>query len=262
MIFVLYALIGTFAGFSAGLFGIGGGLIIVPALLPLFAYKAVDPAVSVHLAIGTSLATIVVTALSSIRAHHKKGNVDWAVFKQFGLGLALGAVVGGVTADLTPGPWLKLAFAGFTWAMAARLLLAAAPVATRALPRAPYVVGAGSAIGWISSLFGIGGGAMSVPYLIHHNVDAKRAVGTSAAGGLPIALMGAGTYLVAGWGTPGLPEWSWGYIYLPAFASIVLLSIPFAQLGANVASALSSRMIKRIFAGFLLVVGAVLMVTG
>ncbi|MGB0957196.1 MAG: sulfite exporter TauE/SafE family protein, partial [Litorivicinus sp.] len=161
-----------------------------------------------------------------------------------------------------PGPWLRLAFAGFTWLMAARLLLAAAPVASRALPAGPYVVAAGSGIGWVSSLFGIGGGAMSVPYLILHNVDAKRAVGTSAAGGLPIALMGAATYLLAGWGTPGLPDWALGYIYLPAFLSIVVLSIPFAQLGANVASRLSSVAIKRVFAAFLLVVGAVLMVTG
>lgn len=259
MIFLLYAIIGCAAGFFAGLFGIGGGLIVVPALLPLFAVLQIDPAIMIHLAVGTSMATIVVTSLSSMRAHHRKGNIQWYVFRRYGLGLALGAVLGAVTADMTPGPYLQAAFAVFAWTMAVQLAFGKPPAPTRQLPGGLAMSSAGAGIGWISSLFGVGGGAMSVPYLIYHNVTAQRAVGTSAAGGFPIAVAGAAGYLWLGQDVANLPDYAVGYVYLPAFLSIAVLSIPMAQVGAHVASQIPARVLKRVFAVFLLFVGAALM---
>ena len=256
MIILLFAVTGIFAGFAAGLFGVGGGLVVVPALLALFAIKGLDPAFSVHLAIGTSLATIVVTSLSSTLSHHQKGNVDWDVLKRYGLGLVLGATLGAVTADVTPGPTLRVGFGLFAWVMAVQLAFGSQPKPSRKVPGLLGLSASGSVVGWISSLFGIGGGAMTVPYLIFHNVATKRAVGTSAAAGLPIALAGAISYLAVGLDAQGLPDYSLGYVYLPAFFAIVLLSVPMAKLGASVATRLEPKLLKRCFAGFLALVGA------
>lgn len=255
MLFVLYALTGVFAGFAAGLFGVGGGLVVVPALLALFAIKGMDPAVSVHLAIGTSLATIVVTSVSSTLTHRARGNVDWSIFKRYGVGLVLGAIIGAVTADLTPGPVLRAAFGIFCVVMAVQLAFGGQPRPSRTLPSAPAMGGTGVVVGWISSLFGIAGGGMTVPYLIFHNVPTKTAVGTSAAAGFPIAVAGAIGYAITGLDNLALPQYSLGYLYLPAFLTIVVLSTPTAKVGAEIATKMDPQLLKRIFAAFLSSVG-------
>lgn len=258
MLFVLYALTGVFAGFAAGLFGVGGGLVVVPALLALFAIKGMDPAVSVHLAIGTSLATIVVTSVSSTLTHRARGNVDWGIFKRYGVGLVAGALIGAVTADLTPGPILRMAFGAFCMIMAAQMAFGGQPRPSRVLPGAPAMAGTGVVVGWISSLFGIAGGGMTVPYLIFHNVATKMAVGTSAAAGFPIAVAGAIGYAYTGMDNLALPDYSLGYLYLPAFLTIVVLSTPTAKFGAEVATKMDPVLLKRAFAGFLASVGLIL----
>ena len=258
MIIVLYALTGIFAGFAAGLFGVGGGLVVVPALLALFAIKGIDPAVSVHLAIGTSLATIVVTSISSTLSHHKKGNVDWDLFKRYGVGLVGGALLGAITADMVTGDMLRVAFGLFNYLMALQLAFGGTPKPARVLPGRVALAGSGLGIGWVSSLFGIGGGGMTVPYFIFHNVSTQRAVGTSAASGLPIAVVGAMGYEATGLDADLLPPGTFGYLYLPAFAAIVALSIPTAKVGAAVASRLDPVWLKRAFALFLSSIGTLL----
>ncbi|MGB0965047.1 MAG: sulfite exporter TauE/SafE family protein [Litorivicinus sp.] len=262
MLIALYALTGVFAGFSAGLFGVGGGLVVVPVLLALFAIKGIDPSAAVHLAIGTSLATIVVTSISSTLTHRRRGNVDWGIFKRYGSGLVLGAIIGAITADLTPGPILRVAFGIFCMVMAAQLAFGGQPKPGRALPGWRGLSGAGLVVGWISSLFGIAGGGMTVPYLLFHNVKTKLAVGTSAAAGFPIAVTGAIGYYFTGLDNLQLPPYSAGYLYMPAFISIVVLSIPTAKLGAEIASRLDPLLLKRCFAGFLFSVGCVLVFGG
>ena len=255
MIILLYAITGVLAGFFAGLFGVGGGLIVVPALLILFAIKGLDPGISTHLAIGTSLATIVITSISSTVTHHQKRNVAWDIFKRYGIGLAFGALIGAFVADLTPGPVLRTAFGLFAWVMAAQLALGGNPKPTRQVPKTPGLLGVGVLVGWVSSLFGIGGGPLTVPYLIFHNIQTRMAVGTSAACGLPIALAGAVGYLLVGLDAQNLPQYALGYVYLPAFFAIVVLSVPMARLGAGVASRMDPVMLKRAFAVVLTING-------
>lgn len=261
MTVILYLLIGALAGFAAGLFGVGGGLVVVPALVTLFAINQVDPAVAMHLAVGTSLATIVVTSLSSISAHHKRGNIDWRVFRRYSVGLGLGAVLGALIADRLPGDALRMAFGVFSLLMAAQLAFGRQPKPTRTVPGFWGLSAAGTGIGAIASLVGIGGGGMTVPYLIFHNVETKKAVGISAAGGFPIAVLGAIAFFSVGRDATGLPDGAFGYFYLPAFLAIVALSVPCARLGAQVASRLPDALLKKCFALFLLVVGSSLLVT-
>ncbi len=262
MLIALYALTGVFAGFAAGLFGVGGGLVVVPVLLALFAIKGIDPSAAVHLAIGTSLATIVITSVSSTLTHRKRGNVDWSIFKRYGLGLVAGAIIGSITADMTPGPILRIAFGVFCIIMAAQLAFGGQPKPSRELPSFGPLTGAGIVVGWISSLFGIAGGGMTVPYLLFHNVKTKMAVGTSAAAGFPIAVTGAIGYYFTGLDNLQLPPYSAGYLYMPAFVAIVVLSVPTAKFGADLASRLDPLLLKRCFAGFLTFVGCILVFGG
>ncbi len=256
MLVLIYLALGALAGTVAGLFGVGGGLIIVPTLIYTLSWQGVDAGVVTHLAVGTSLATIVVTSLSSVRAHHKRGAVDWSIVAALTPGIALGAVLGAVTASYLSGPQLQLAFGVFVLVIAARLGLGLSTAGQRQLPGAPGLLAAGGVIGWISSLFGIGGGSLTVPFLSWCNVVMQRAVACSAACGLPIALFGSVSYIWQGWGTGALPAGSSGYVYWPAFLGIVLTSTVFARLGASLAHRLPALLLRRIFALFLLLVGS------
>ncbi|MBQ0795946.1 sulfite exporter TauE/SafE family protein [Zhongshania sp.] len=255
MILLVYLTVGAFAGLAAGLFGVGGGLVIVPALVVCFGLLSVAPEVSMQLAVGTSLATIVVTSISSVRAHHKLGNVDWLCWRSLAPGIAIGVVFGVATAATLSGAALKLAFGVFSLIIAAYMGLGAVPAASRQLPEALGLAAVGGGVGYVSALFGIGGGALTVPYLTWCNVRMQAAVATSAACGLPIALVGSASNMVAGFGHQDLPAYSFGFVYLPAFIGIVLLSAPFAKLGAILAQRLSARRLKQCFALFLLFVG-------
>ncbi|WP_091508128.1 sulfite exporter TauE/SafE family protein [Microbulbifer yueqingensis] len=258
---LVYLAVGAVAGTIAGLFGVGGGLIIVPALVLVFTARGIAPDILTHMAVATSLATIVVTSVSSIRTHHLKGAVDWRIFRVMVPGILLGSWLGGVTADLLPGPWLQLLIGVFAILIAAKMWLdglrsAPLPEDGGRLPGAAGLTTAGGVIGWASAIFGIGGGSLTVPFLSRSHVQIQRAVATSAACGLPIAVAGAISFAIQGWGNPLLPPWSSGYVYWPAFLGIVLASALFARFGALLAHRLSPRMLKNCFGGLLFVIGA------
>ncbi|MFC6634773.1 sulfite exporter TauE/SafE family protein [Microbulbifer taiwanensis] len=257
---LIYLLVGAAAGTIAGLFGVGGGLIIVPALVLVFTALGIAPEILTHMAVATSLATIVITSISSIRTHHLKGAVGWPIFLSMTPGILLGSWLGGVTAHLLPGAWLQLLIGVFAMVIASRMWLAGRrhaelPQNGEKLPVAPLLAVVGGVIGWASAIFGIGGGSLTVPFLSHCRVQMQRAVATSAACGLPIAIAGAISFAVQGWNDEQLPAWSSGYIYWPAFAGIVLASTPFARFGANLAHRLSPQLLKNCFAGLLCVIG-------
>jgi uncharacterized membrane protein YfcA len=251
--FFYYLAIGAVAGVLAGLLGVGGGLVIVPTLVFAFRQSGFAEASMVHLAVGTSLATIVFTSISSVRAHHKRGAVMWPVVARLAPGLVAGALLGAAIADRLPTPVLARVFGIFEFAVAAQMILNRRPKPQRQLPRPPGMFAAGGVIGTISAIIGIGGGSMTVPFLVWCNQDARRAVATSSACGMPIALGGAVGFAIAGWGNASLPHWSLGYVYLPALLGVTLASVPFAPLGARLAHTLPTDSLKKIFA--LLLVG-------
>ncbi len=251
----LYLLLGAVAGIVAGLFGIGGGLLIVPVLIFSFQLQGVDAAVLTHMAVATSLATIVVTSLSSVRAHHQHGAVRWELFRSLAVGILAGAVLGVNTAVQLSGGTLQIALGIFALLVAVQMAFGLKPSAGDQVPGSAELSVSGGIIGWASSIFGIGGGALTVPYLSWRRVTMQQAVATSAACGLPIALMGALANVWVGWGEAQLPDWSLGYVYLPAFAGIVLASSMTAPLGARLAHRLPQPVLKKVFAVFLVVVG-------
>lgn len=255
MEFALYLLLGAAAGVLAGLFGVGGGMIIVPVLVFSFSAQGFAPEVLTHLAVGTSLATIVFTSINSVREHHRRGAVQWQLFRWLTPGILAGAAVGGLTAALINGPVLQKIIGVFAICIAIQLALNLTPKATGAQPKPPELIAAGSVIGWASAIFGIGGGSLTVPFLVWRSVVMQQAVATSAACGFPIALAGAIVFMVTGWHNSQLPEWSLGFVYLPALFGIALTSVFFARFGAKLAHKLSPVLLKRLFALLLTVVG-------
>lgn len=245
---------GAVAGVLAGLLGVGGGIIIVPVLLELFAITGVDVAVRTHLAVGTSLATIIATSISSIRSHHKRGSVDWSLWRLLGPSVAVGVVLGTLTASQSPGSVLALTFAGVALAAAAYLILFPDGISQgERRPGGPVISTCGVLIGALSTMIGIGGGTMTVPTLVFFGTPVRRAIGTSAAVGLIIALIGCVGFVVAGYNKPGLPPLSLGYVSLVGFAAIVPMTVLTAPIGAWLAHRLSPILVKRLFAGFLVI---------
>ncbi|MDX1458584.1 MAG: sulfite exporter TauE/SafE family protein [Marinobacter sp.] len=255
MLFALYLGLGALAGTLAGLFGIGGGLVIVPVLIFSFGLQGISPEVAAHLAVGTSLATIVFTSISSIRSHHVKKGVRWELFRPMTAGIVVGAIVGAWTASMLSGPSLELIIGVFVILVALKMLLEVNPKPGRDVPGTVGLSAAGAGIGWASAIFGIGGGTLTVPFLSWCNVRMQQAVGTSAACGLPIAVAGALTNIATGWQQPQLPELSVGFIYLPALIGIVATSVFFARFGAELAHRLDAHVLKKIFAVVLIIVG-------
>lgn len=251
MILLLYLLVGAVAGLTAGLFGVGGGVVIVPALLISFHAMEVGADVIMQLAVGTSLATIVVTGFSSVRGHQRTGNIDWRLVKLMAPGLVAGVWLGVNTAAAVPGDMLKLAFACFAIFVALQMGFGLKPAGAGRLPAGPGLSLVGAFIGYLSALFGIGGGSLTVPYLDWCQQRVQVAVAVAAACGVPIAIVGAFTNVYVGWQQPGLPAYSLGYVYLPAFAGIVLSSSLFAGYGARLAQRLPAQVLRRAFASFL-----------
>ena len=248
MEYLSYIALGTCAGFLAGLLGVGGGLVIVPVLATLFVATAVNGELLMHLAVGTSLATIMFTSLSSVWAHHRKGAVQWRTVGRLTPGIVLGAWIGAAIADMLPTATLRILFGLFELYVAIQLSLNIKPKPQRNLPGSGGMLGVGSAIGSVSAIVGIGGGTMTVPFLVWCNVAMREAVATSAACGMPIAVAGTIGFIVAGWGNPALPSMSIGYVYLPALLSIAGASILSAPLGARLAHRLPADKLKKIFA--------------
>ena len=256
MVIISYLAIGAIAGFVAGLFGVGGGLIIVPILIFAFSLKGFSPEVLTHIAIATSLATIVVTSISSVIAHHRAGAVLWSIVKVITPSIFVGAWLGGQLAAVLSGIELQLLLGVFILFVAAQMGFGIKASAQRNVPGLVGLSISGAAIGGISALFGIGGGSITVPFLSFCNVKMQQAVASSAAVGLPIAVAGALSSMWAGFGHADLPEYSTGYVYWPAFFGIVVASAALAPIGAKLAHRLPAEKLQKFFALFLFLIGA------
>jgi uncharacterized protein len=251
---VLLAL-GAAIGFLAGLLGIGGGMTMVPLLTIIFTAEGFPEAHIVHMAVATATATMVFTALSSVRAHHGKGAVLWPVVGAMAPGIVVGSLVGPQIASALPTRAFAAVFGAFVWFSASRMLVARKPQAGRELPGRLPLFGVGAGIGLVSSLLGAGGGFISIPYLGRHNVGIHNAVATSAALGMPIAVAGTIGFILAGLRQPDLPRWSAGYVFLPAMAAIVVASMFVAPFGAAVAHRWPAVKLRRAFAALLYALG-------
>ncbi|THF63985.1 sulfite exporter TauE/SafE family protein [Pseudothauera nasutitermitis] len=247
-----YLALGAFVGFFAGLLGIGGGGIMVPMLTTLFLAQGFPLEHVVHLSLGTSMAAIVLTSISSLRAHHAHGAVHWNIVRAITPGILVGTFGATFLAARASTEGLAIFFACFMAYVSLQMLANVKPKPSRGLP-GPLGMGAvGVGIGGISALVAIGGGSLSVPFMTWCNVKMQEAIGTSAAIGLPIALAGALGYLINGWGASGLPPFSLGYVYLPALVLVSLVSMWTAPVGARLAHRLPVAILKKIFAGVLM----------
>jgi hypothetical protein len=252
---LIYAVTGALSGTLAGLLGVGGGIIIVPALVLAQALEGVDPTVTMHLAVGTSLAVIVLTAISSIRAHHRRGAVLWPVVARITPGVVLGTFLGAAIADAMSAPLLRAWFGCFALVLAANLLFGRPPRPHRTLPGVAGLTPVGVVIGAVSALVGVGGGSMSVPFMTWCNVPLRKAIATSAAIGFPVAVGGSIGFAFAGLDDPALPSHAIGYLHLPAALLVGLTSMLFAPLGARIAHAIDPRWLRYGFALLLFSVG-------
>lgn len=254
-ILLVYSLVGSVAGVLAGLFGIGGGLVIVPMLVLAFEWQGVSPDLIMHVALATSMASIVFTSVSSARSHNKRGAVIWSVVRRIVAGILVGTFLGTFIASQLSTGFLKIFFVVFLYWVAYQMLLGKKPSPSRQLPGTGGMFGTGNVIGVVSSLVGIGGGTLSVPFMVWCNIPIHQAIGTSAAIGFFIAVAGTLGYVVNGLSVTGLPAYSVGYIYLPALAGIVIVSVFTAPLGVRLAHSLPVGKLKKCFAVLLLVVG-------
>jgi len=246
-----YPLLGAFAGFIAGLFGVGGGLTLVPLFFMLYSAQDFPHEHVMHLALGTSMATIVFTSIASMRAHHAHGAVRWDIVRSMAPGLVAGTLGGSFIASHIPTRPLAIMFTVIVYYASLQMMLDFKPKATRVLPKTAGLFLAGLVIGLVSSVVSAGGGFMSIPFMVWSNVAIHAAVGTSAALGFPIAIAGVVGYIASGWSAAGLPPYSLGYVYLPGLVGVVALSFPTAPLGARLAHRLPVKQLKRAFGGFL-----------
>lgn len=248
MLLMACAATGLLAGLLGGMLGIGGGIVIVPALLLLFEARGLDPSLAAPMAVATSLCSIIFTSLSAARAQIRRGAVAWPVVRRWAAFLILGSSSSGQIALLFPRGTLPL-FIGSFLALAAIVMFANwRPPAHRSLPGRAGSAGIGYGAGLLSGLAGIGGGNVIVPTLVYFNVPVLRAAATASTLGVPIALFGSLGYLWAGWQQPGLPAASAGFIHLPAAAAIITLSVFAAPVGVALAHRLPATALKRIFA--------------
>lgn len=257
---LIYAAVGAIAGILAGLLGVGGGIVIVPMLTFTFAMQNIPHEVVMHLALGTSMASIIFTSFSSAMAHNRRQSVLWNLVKIITPGILLGTFIGSFIASRIPTQYLQIFFALFLFFVSLQMFFGKNPKANRQLPKNIFVSFFGGIIGIISSLVGIGGGTISVPFMIFHNVEVRKAIGTSSAIGIPIAIAGAAGYMVNGWGNSFLPEFSLGYIYLPALFGLVFCSMLTSPLGARMTHSLPVSRIKKCFALLLLAISIKMLV--
>ena len=255
-----YILLGAVAGLIAGVFGLGGGIIIVPTLIFTFSYLNFPADVLTHLAVGTSLSTILFTSLSAIYVHHKKLAIDWSLAIKLSLGMIFGGLIGAYVAEFMSAAVLQRIFAFYSISVALQMWFSWSPKAILTLPARFGCALLGSAIGIISGLFGIAGGSLVVPVLTLYRVKITQAIATSAVTGFPIALSGTVGYIIMGWNNPALPENSFGYVYWPEMLGIILSSTAFAKFGALLAHRVSPRKLKKLFAVMLIFVAVKLLI--
>jgi len=251
----IFPLTGLLAGVLAGCFGIGGGLVVVPVLAWVYAGMELAEPVRMHLAIGTSLATIVPTSLSSIYAHHRRGAVLWRVFSRLAPGILAGGLAGAALANALDFPQLKFLFSCLLLLIALRIAIDSKPVGHREMPGWTGMTMAGIGIGTVAALGGIGGGVLTNPYLLWCSVDIRRSVATAAACTLPVALAGSAGFILAGLDADGLPQFSSGYVYWPAVAGMAAASLFGAPLGVAIAHNVPTRGLRRALAILLMIVG-------
>lgn len=253
LIIPLLLLLGIASGILAGLLGIGGGIVLVPGLYHLFLHLGYDPDSLMHLAVGTSLAIIIPTGLSSARAHAKKGAVDFSLVRMIGFGLVIGVIAGTFVAGNISGNSLAIIFAAALAVFA--ILMNIPPRVSGAKPLSqPAASLGGFVVGVLSSLMGIGGATLNVPFMTMHGVPIHRAVGSSSAMGPLIAIPGTIGFAVIGWHVAGLPPLSIGYINMAAFVVIAPAAVLAAPLGASLAHKLNVRHLRIVFSVFLIVV--------
>lgn len=256
---VAYLLIGAIAGLMAGLLGVGGGLIIVPALATLFVYQGFAPDTIMHYAVGTSLATIIPTSISSLLAHQRRRSVDWPIVRGMTPSIVVGALGGARLAGYVSSAGLSIFFGVFVLLVALQLAFAFQPAAHRSNPGKASLGLAGVVIGLVSGSLGIGGGSLTVPFLLWNRVDIRLAVGTAATIGLPIAIAGTLGFIFSGLDVSAPPGYNSGFVYWPAAAAVALASVPLAPLGARLAHYLPRVILQRIFALLLVIIGVKMM---
>ena len=254
--FLAYAALGMFSGFCAGMFGVGGGAVMVPILTSMFAAQAFPHEHVLHLALGSSMATIVFTSMSSLWAHHRRGAVMWPLVIRIAPAIVIGTLLGSQCASRIPTKPLGIFFAVFMVCVAIQFFFGARASAQRELPGTLGISLAGLVIGAISALVAIGGGSLSIPFMTWCKVRIHHAIGTSAAIGLPIALSGTVGYLTTGWNVDGLPADSAGYLYLPAILGMAATSVFAAPLGAKTAHQLPAQIMGKLFAALLVLLSA------
>ncbi len=263
LIIVELVLLGLGTGFLAGLLGIGGGMLMVPFITIIMSARGVPPDLAVKMAIATSMATIIFTSISSVRAHQKRGAVRWDIVKRLAPGIVIGSLVGSMGIfSLLKGTYLAIFFALFVSFSATQMFLDRKPKPTRQMPGTTGQFAAGGFIGVLSGLVGAGGGFISVPFMTWCNVAIHNAVATSAALGFPIALANVVGYVISGQTVENLPAGSFGYIWLPALVVIAISSVFTAPLGAKAAHALPIAKLKRVFASILYVLAAYMLWKG
>jgi uncharacterized membrane protein YfcA len=258
---LFYLAIGAFVGTFAGMLGIGGGMIIIPLLAMAFEGQGVPREQLLHLAVGTAMATIAFTSLSSMRAHANRKAVRWEIAWRMTPGILLGSLVGAQVAKLMSTRVLAIYFAVFVCVMALNMALDWKPTVARVQLGRPGMFAAGFVISGLSALIAMGGAALTVPLMLFMEVPMIQAIGTAAAIGFPIAVGGTAGYLATGWGNGMLPSWSVGYVYLPALIGITAASVLMAPVGARIAHRLPARTLKLIFATLLTVLAVRMLVS-
>ncbi len=260
-IIVIYLIVGVVVGILAGIFGVGGGIIVVPTLIFCFRRMGMDESYLVHMAIATSHTTIIFTSTTSSFAYHKRKNVEWNVVRYLAPGLLLGALIfGPYIADYLPAQVLQTMFAVFLFFVAVKMWLGLKPKSAGQLPGAVRLGVVGSFIGTLSSLLGIGGGSITVPFLSWKGMSMRHAIGTSVSCGVLIAISSSIGYVYAGWGEVNLPEETFGYVYWPAILGIVTTSMLFVRVGVKIASLIDEKLQKKLFSILLFVVAAKMLV--
>ena len=250
---IVYLLMGLFVGFFAGLLGIGGGLILVTLMVYMFTVQEFPADRLLHLALGTSIASIVFTSISSLRAHHKHGAVRWDILRMAVPGLIAGTLFGTFVADQLKSKYLAIFFVIFVYYSAVQMFANVKPKPTRQLPGKVGMTVVAIIVGIVSSLVGVGGGVMTIPLMSLCNVPMRQTIGTSAALGLPIAIAGTVGFIVTGLGKDHLPPLSVGYVYLPALVGIVIGTFVTVPWGAKAAHTLPVTTLKKIFAVILFI---------
>jgi uncharacterized protein len=247
-----YLAIGVFVGFFGGMLGIGGGAIMVPLLVMMFEAQGIAREHWVHLAVGTGMSTILFTSVSSVRAHAKRGTVRWDIARAITPGILVGGLVGVAMAGMFSTFVLAACFTAIVYGAGINILIDRAPKSTRTLPGPGGIFAAGFIISGVSALVAMGGAFMTVPFLVWCNVKIREAIGSAAFAGFPIAVIGTVGYVFIGRNVEGLPDWTLGYVYLPAMLGISVSSVLMAPVGAWASHKLPTRTLRRIYGVLLL----------